>query len=463
MSRTLATRRTFLASLAGVASAGAQPGRRVVVAGAGLAGLCAAYELDKLGFDVTVIEGQLRPGGRVLTLREGLAPGLVVEAGATRITEFHERVIRYAGEFDLPLVPFDASGKRVVYYLRGKRCIPAPGEPVEWPVPLTEEERKLGMGGLSARMLEPVLKSAPHRRERTVPPAIRALDGVTMRQYLAARGFSPGAAELVMVGQQAAEWSAAWMLNIYCSLLGSKKTLFIQGGNDRLPHAFACRLSGRIVYGARIVGIGQDDRAAYVVVERAGERQQVHADRVICTLPFSVTRGLFDERMSPRKKALVNGQRYTPATKVFMQMRTQFWLGQNLSGSAFTDLPSGRFWSVGDNEPTHRGVLIAYAMGERGISRLDASDRRKTALHDAELVFPGARGQYEGALTKVWEEDPWARGMLVEYGPGALGDIKTSAQPEGRIHFAGDHTSRWYGWMEGALESALRVVQEIAG
>lgn len=461
------TRRGFLASLAGAACAGAAPGKRVVIAGAGLAGLCAAYELGKRGYEVTVFEGQLRPGGRVLTLREGLSPDLHAEAGATRIGDFHDFPLRYIREFELELAPYSApANKRTAYYLRGKRLAPAPGEAVDWPLDLTPEERKLGMQGLSAKLLDAVVKSLPQKNDPRVPPAIRSLDEVTVGQYLASKGLSPAAAELACQGLRAGQWSAAWTLNLFSGLIGAQKVYTIQGGNDRLPMSFARRLGTRIGYGRPVIAFGQDDASAWVTVERSGERETFHADHVVCTLPFSVTRGLFDNaRLSTRKQKLAGGQQYMAGSKVFLQMRRQFWLERDLSGFATTDLGSERFWSSGDGQPGNRGLLLAHAMGS-GAAYMDSKseqDRARSVLDDAERIFPGAREEFEGAVSKCWALDRWQKGMVVEYKPGEMGNIEASASAEGRIHFAGEHTSRWYGWMQGALESAHRVVSEITG
>src|SRR5687767_1734071 len=88
--------------------------RRVVVAGAGLAGLSAAYELDRAGYDVVILEARTRPGGRVYTLREPFSDGLYAEVGAARIQDSHEFTLRYAKQFGLTLDPFfPADGARV--------------------------------------------------------------------------------------------------------------------------------------------------------------------------------------------------------------------------------------------------------------------------------------------------------------------------------------------------------------
>ena len=105
-------------------------------------------------------------------------------------------------------------------------------------------------------------------------------------------------------------------------------------------------------------------------------------------------------------------------------------------------------------------MLLSYVIGERA-AKLDAIDvqtRVQQTLADAEGVFPGARQQFEAVRAKSWIEDPWQRGGLTSFGPGELSWIPANARREGRIFFAAEHTSRWNGWMQGARESARRVV-----
>ena len=95
--------------------------KKVVIVGAGLAGLVAAYELTQAGHDVTILEAQLRPGGRVHTFREFFADGLYAEAGASRISEIHDLTLHYAKQFGLQLVPFLPNKPGRVFLLKGKR------------------------------------------------------------------------------------------------------------------------------------------------------------------------------------------------------------------------------------------------------------------------------------------------------------------------------------------------------
>jgi monoamine oxidase len=214
------------------------------------------------------------------------------------------------------------------------------------------------------------------------------------------------------------------------------------------------------------MAIGQNDNSAWVVVEHAGRRETLLGEHVVCALPFSMARMMFAEaRLSAQKQQVIREQKYFPVEKVFLQMKEQYWKKYGLSGFATSDLISERFWSIANCGPDNRGLLLSYLVGENA-QRLDQkveADRLELTLADAETIFPGATKHYEGGRSKSWAQDPWQSGGLAQFDPGQIGFIPISARPEGRIHFAGEHTSRWTGWMQGALESAQRVVQEITG
>jgi len=119
------------------------PAKKIIVVGAGLAGLSAAYELTQAGHDVTVLEAQLRPGGRVLTLRAPFSDGLYAEVGAMHIPETHDLTLRYAQLFNLALDLEPAFTSASLSFVRGKRIIVRDEKNVEWPFALSDDDKKL--------------------------------------------------------------------------------------------------------------------------------------------------------------------------------------------------------------------------------------------------------------------------------------------------------------------------------
>lgn len=306
--RNTLNRRAFLAASSATALASAansvfasvaSPAPRVIIAGGGLAGLSCAYELLKHGFDIVVLEGQGRAGGRVQTLREGLYPGLTAEAGATRIPHTHDLTLSYANEFRLTLEPFHSGGLADLIHLRGRNYIAGQHPEPHWPLNLTPQERRLGRKGLADQYLGAPLRRAKGTVKSTdVPKAILQEDGLSLNDYLKKQGLSQDAIELMTLGFDPA-FSAALVLLVNFNEQVSRQYFHISGGNDRLPDAIARRLGRVVRYGCRVMSIGQDDRGAWVVVEHGGGHEIVRGDYVVSALPFSVARNLFSEAHLP--------------------------------------------------------------------------------------------------------------------------------------------------------------------
>ena len=189
-------------------------------------------------------------------------------------------------------------------------------------------------------------------------------------------------------------------------------------------------------------------------------------DHLICAVPFSVQR---DIEVSPRFLGReAKGHRAVAilsASKIFLQSKKRFWVNEGLSGFATTDLPISQVWDMTYKQPGTRGILQAFpiSLHSRRVTGMAESERINYALEQVEMIYPGMREHFEGGLTKCWDEDEWARGATAFYKPGQFSTLLPHvARPEGRIHFAGEHTSAWGdGWMQGALESGNRVAQEV--
>lgn len=445
--------------------------QKVIIVGAGLAGLSAAYELTQAGHEVVALEARSRPGGRVHTLRDPFADGLYADAGATRVPDHHHFTRKYVELFGLTLDAFQPADMASIYHVRGRRIRVTPGQEVDWPHDLTPEERALGRDGIQRKYVGSALDELGDVTDSNwpSPELLNRYDRMNRSDFWRARGASSEAVALLSLGgidDRVETWSTLFMLRNQALNRKLGRYFKIRGGTDLLPKAFAARLLGKIFYGAPVVRIEQDRRNVRATFVRGGSHHTMAADRLICAVPFSVQKNIeVVPAFSVEKQRAIEELPYLSVSKIFLQCRRRFWTDQQLSGFATTDLPIGQVWDVTHGQPGTRGILQAYpiSLHSRRVTTMPEAERIAFALQHVEAVYPGTRESFEGGETKCWDEDEWARGASAFYKPGQFGSLQPHvARPEGRIHFAGEHTSVWIdGWMQGALESGNRVASEV--
>lgn len=447
------------------------PRKRVVVIGAGLAGLVAAYELKGQGHDVIVLEAQNRVGGRVFTCRD-FAPAVHAEFGAMRIPACHELTLKYCRLFGLTMQPFVMGNPRGLVHVRGERMTmeEAQRSPERLPFDLAPHERGRTADQLWADAIADI-KALLQRDGPAGWEQIRAqYDQYSLYEFLRLKKFSPAAIECYAVMNFVeADMNNAVMEILREDLEGAYVDMqTIAGGMDRLPAAFYRQLQQEVRFGADVHAIEQSDTAVTVHYKTEAGRFSASGDYCVCAIPFPCLRTIELTRpFSPGKMRAIRQLNYHASTKVLFQVRRRFWETADgiVGGATVTDLPIRRINYPPASNETERGVLLAsYTWGQDALQwgAMDAETRLEEALDDVARIHPQIREEYETGTSYAWYGDRWARGAFALFTPDQQTDLQASiVATEGRVHFAGEHCSLYHAWIQGALESGIRAAREI--
>ncbi len=387
--------------------------KSVIVIGAGIAGLTAAYRLGRSGHKVTVLETQSRTGGRALTLRSLFPDDLVAQAGPARIPGDCKRVIWYADKFGLRLSPFYPGFGKVVAYLEGNRLSdykPTTKEFWGYVAPTIKERR-----GISALLLR----------------AAKNLYRLTRRS----------------------KSRPVWM------------TYGITGGSELLTEAMMRAAVADFRLNTTVKSVVQDSAGVRIgCVTQEGE-ESLNAEYVICAVPLSVLKKLdFFPACAPEKESLLRTIPFSSAIRIFVQMSRPYWRDEGHNGFAITDT-LGEVWDPHHEKDRGTAMLVCYAQDElaRRLGAMTESDRLDHALNELELIFPGAKDHFIKGASYSWDEQPWIGGGWPLMREGFSEQMSVFRKPDGRVYFAGDYAAlpAFPNTMEGAIESGELAADQI--
>lgn len=479
MQRTRFSRRTVMelfswtgtASLLGCTIGGGNSGsgKKVVVLGGGLAGLSAAYELQKEGFEVVVLEGRDRVGGRVWTVREGFEDGQYAEIGAIRIGSTHQHVLAYADELGLELDEFPDG--QPLYFVDGVRFMYEEGAP--WPIQgLNPDEVNTSLGDLKNRYIYDHIEMFGDPSEGEFPDGIvEQYDGVVWTDYLKMRGASDAFLKLYTSDQGSEVFTIgtlAWMMAEAIDY-DWVNTYHIRGGNDGLPKALAEAVGAdNIRLGHKVVKLAMSEGQVEVTAMSADGEEVLTADYVVCTLPFPLlTKVTLEPQFPADKMDAIQNAYLMNAGRGYIQTKTRFWKDEGIGGRQIvqTNGPVERFWDISEVQDvsSEKGMIGSYTMAQNADAYcgLTQAEREEYTLTHTEAFFPQIREQRVAFFHYCWREDEWALGAWTDTLPGRWSTFAIGRRVEGRVHFAGEHTSAWAGWMEGGVESGKRAAREI--
>jgi monoamine oxidase len=449
------------------------PDRRVIVVGAGLAGLSAAALLVERGHDVTVVEARDRPGGRVWTRREPWKDGQWLEAGAPGGSDADKRFVKWCATFGLELVPplRPLAPPDPLLHLKGE-TFPARELIERNPYSLPLELAKVPPPALMARTLAPLAAKIPGRADWTRSPWIE-YDGKSLATLLRELGAPPAARELMGRApdtNRLESTSALWAIHEAARLRpgGPARPVTIKGGMDRLPLALADRLKGRIRYETPLAAVRTRGDRVTAFVQNKGKTQALEAGHLVLATPLGPLQDVDFEPGLPEDKArALQELPYTQISKVYIQTKSRYYERRGLETLLWTDTELERVYvDTPKSDDSARGLLHVWMDGEAatGLDELAEEKRVPYVLAMLELMMPGTLERAETVVFHSWNLDPWAKGAYHHFAPRQVATLLPHlAPPAGPIHFAGDHTSTLESGLEGALESGERVAAEIAG
>ena len=447
------------------------PRKRVVVLGAGIAGLVAARELRAAGHEVVLVEARQRVGGRIRTLRAPFSPGQYAEAGAMRVPSSHALVRHYADHFNLGMRPFRSFNPRAWFCSHGHRLrlggMFSGQVPPEFP--LEPDERSQSLKERWDQLMAP-LRDYVLRDPDGWPDLRDELQRMSLREFLQRADWSEAAIELyglvagfeTLLSASAAEFLGEELQDLRAG------TLTIEGGMDQLPMAFLPEVDPCLRFGTWVHALDQDEAGVKVYVETVGGRSVIAGDAAICTLPFSVLRHI--EILCPiswNKRKAIRNLHYETATRIFFEADERFWETRDgiQGGASVTDLAIRTVYYPEAQTHSRRGVLIAsYCHGQDALrwGALSPRERLVQARENLAVIHPGCEEHLTAGASVVWSQDPHAAGAYAFFQPHQERELHDAiVAPEGRFYFAGEHASKQHRWMEGAMESALHAALAI--
>jgi monoamine oxidase len=442
-----------------VGASNQQAGPRVIVIGAGLAGLSATFELKSAGYDVTLIEARDRVGGRVRTL-DRFVKDKTVEAGGEMVGANHDTFAAYAKYFGIQFreIVYDKDAEAPIMF-GGERLNPGAARQL-W------REMKDALSQINADAAK-----VDAFKPWTSPDAA-ALDRRTTAQWIESLKLKDQCKQAISIQLT----SINGVIPAWQSYLGNLAMVKGGGvekywthtdfyhcieGNQMLADEISDEIGGeRIILSMAVTAIQVADSGVTVTL---ADGRKLEADDLILAVPCSTwNRIAFD----PPLPAVLTPQMGTN-TKFLVAVKGRFWEQEQLSPRSLTDGPINLTWEDTNSQPGNIGAcLTAYSGGPMADLAISWSneERQERYLAILEQLYPGLAPQFDKSLFINWQSDPLARGTYSFPAPGqvtTIGPILESGL--GRLHFAGEHCCpAFVGYMEGALQSGVRLAKRLA-
>lgn len=469
-------------------------GTSVVILGAGIAGMTAAYELSKAGYSCTILEARDRAGGRNWTVRSGDVIGetdgqqtcpfeadanLYFNAGPARLPHHHTNILSYCKELGVPLEVI-VNDNRAAYFQDDAAF---DGQPM-----LNRRVLNDSRGYISELLAKAINKNALDEdltredKERILEFVSRFgdLDSDYLYKGSGRAGYTtlPGAAMIAGTKYDPIDLtellkSDFWQFKLSFAEGFNQSATMLQpiGGMDQIVKAFERQVGGLIQYNTEVTQIRKTSDGVRIVYtdSSSGSQAAVEADFAICTIPLSVLAGI-DADFSPEYKAAIDAGStgYINAVKHAFQADRRFWEEDNqiYGGISWTTRDITQIWYPANGFHSAKGIVVgAYIWDNEVAARVEAllpEERLAKAIEDGSTIHPNYGDELSPAMgcSVAWGKIPYSQGGWMEWEDAARADVYPILnQPDGPIYLAGEHLSYITGWQEGSILSAHEAVR----
>ncbi|UQA62591.1 flavin monoamine oxidase family protein [Polyangium aurulentum] len=451
------------------------PEPKVVIVGAGIAGLHCAYRLRKLGVSAKIYEGANRIGGRMFSDRMTFPDGQHCELGGELIDTGHATMRDLATELGIDLLDFkddDPMLTTLVAHIDGKQ--------------LTAQEILTGYAPIAAKIDE-ALATLTDQDDLFVyynkPNGGEALDAMSLKAWLDSINAMGPVRELLEVAyniEYGLETDVTNCLNMLFLISTDTMTFAPFGESDELYHTktgnstYIERLAEeldpeQIELESVLTAMREDSDGTYTLTfTRGGSTFDVKADHVVLTLPFTKLREVqLDVDFPAVKKTAINELGYGTNAKLMVGFSSRPWREQGSNGETFTDMSYQASWETSRLQPGASGIITNFTGGNHGVAVGEGTPEQHASdfLSEFDTVFPGVQAAHNGKVARFhWPTYPFTKGSYSAYKVGQYTKITGSEiERYKNVHFAGEHTSLdAQGYMEGGALTGAMAADEVA-